>query len=136
VLMQALCEEFNVVAEDGSPAEVAKRIISLREVVLGRGNVTCVKGMYEAWAAKGTNLKDGGGGVNGVEVCHAVDAEDDDEDDNQDDEDEDEDEDDDDDAEMGDAPPSFPHGGGSRRVEPEVDEDGFTKVVGKNRRRG
>jgi pre-rRNA-processing protein TSR2 len=82
-----------------------------------------VQEMWEAWQRKSQHR-----GNNVAAAFRRVEVEDDaQETDDEEDEDEDEE-----DVDMGDAPALVR--APRERVEPEVDEDGFTKVVGKKRR--
>ncbi|RDW78533.1 pre-rRNA-processing TSR2 family protein [Aspergillus mulundensis] len=116
VLIQVMNDEFDVVVDDESAGEVADRIMEIRKMV-EKGEFDEVKKMWEEWETKAAKKGDVVAGFRRGEDQEG-------ETDESDDEDEDE--------EMGEAPAlvSAPR----ERVEPEVDEDGFTKVVGKKRR--
>jgi pre-rRNA-processing protein TSR2 len=88
-----------------------------------RGEFGFVQELWEAWQRKAQQK-----GNNVAAAFKRVEAEDD-EDSDDDEEDEDEE---DEDVDMGEAPALVR--APRERVEPEVDEDGFTKVVGKKRR--
>ena len=113
VLIQVMSDEFDVVVDDESAAEAAGEIMRIREAV-ARGDTGVVDALLEKWQrTKGKKMVfKGGEGENG--------------DDDDDDESEDEG-----DVEMGEAPQLVNR---RERVEAEVDEDGFTKVVGKKKR--
>ncbi|RJE17733.1 Pre-rRNA processing protein [Aspergillus sclerotialis] len=106
VLVQVMNDEFDVVVDDDSAADAAAEIMRIREAV-ARGDTSVVDGM---------RVKVGMGG---------------DDDDDDDDDDGSENGNDGEDVEMGEAPQLVSR---RERVEPEVDEDGFTKVVGKKKR--
>ncbi|KAL4817273.1 Pre-rRNA-processing protein TSR2-domain-containing protein [Aspergillus spinulosporus] len=117
VLIQVMNDEFDVVVDDESAGEVADRIMEIRKMV-ENGEFNGVRQMWEEWERKAAKKGDA---VAGFRRGEDQDGEtDDDEGDGEEDE------------EMGEAPAlvSAPR----ERVEPEVDEDGFTKVVGKKRR--
>jgi pre-rRNA-processing protein TSR2 len=122
VLIQVMNDEFDVVVDDESAAPVAAQIMAIREQV-ARGEFGLVQEMWEAWQRKSQQR-----GNNVAAAFRRVEVEDDaQETDDEEDEDEDEE-----DVDMGDAPALVR--APRERVEPEVDEDGFTKVVGKKRR--
>ncbi|KAL3436260.1 Pre-rRNA-processing protein TSR2-domain-containing protein [Aspergillus tetrazonus] len=117
VLIQVMNDEFDVVVDDESAGEVADRIMEIRKMV-ENGEFDGIRQMWEEWERKAAKKGDA---VAGFRRGKDQDGEtDDDEEDGEEDE------------EMGEAPAlvSAPR----ERVEPEVDEDGFTKVVGKKRR--
>lgn len=121
VLIQVMNDEFDVVVDDDSAAPVAAQIMAIREQT-ARGEFGLVQELWEAWQRKSQQKNNVAAAFKRVEV----------EDDEQDtDAEEDEDE-DDEDVDMGEAPALVR--APRERVEPEVDEDGFTKVVGKKRR--
>jgi pre-rRNA-processing protein TSR2 len=112
-MLQVMLDEFEVNVDDGSSFEVAEQIIRVRTDCL-KGKFDEVERLRERWeASKGKK-----------EVFKK--AEDEDADTDWDDEDDSEE--DDEDVEMGDAPPAR-----KEKEEPEVDEDGFTKVTKKKR---
>jgi pre-rRNA-processing protein TSR2 len=122
VLLQIMEDEFCTVVEDGSERDVANAIVRVREECL-RGEFGGVARLEEQWRV-----------MRGVSV-RGVRAEDEleEESESDDDEDEEEDEGDDDgDVNMGEEP--VPQLVERKRAEPEVDEDGFTKVVGRRKR--
>ncbi|RHZ63350.1 hypothetical protein CDV55_103394 [Aspergillus turcosus] len=121
VLIQVMNDEFDVVVDDESAAPVAAQIMAIREQT-ARGEFGLVQELWEAWQRKSQQKDNVAAAFKRVEVG-------DDEQDTDDEEDEDED---DEDVDMGEAPALVR--APRERVEPEVDEDGFTKVVGKKRR--
>ncbi|RHZ58519.1 pre-rRNA-processing TSR2 family protein [Aspergillus thermomutatus] len=121
VLIQVMNDEFDVVVDDESAAPVAAQIMAIREQT-ARGEFGLVQEMWEAWQKKSQQK-----GNNVAAAFKQVEAEDDEDTDDEEDEDED-----DEDVDMGEAPALVR--APRERVEPEVDEDGFTKVVGKKRR--
>ncbi|GIJ99092.1 hypothetical protein Aspvir_001216 [Aspergillus viridinutans] len=121
VLIQVMNDEFDVVVDDESAAPVAAQIMAIREQT-ARGEFGFVQELWEAWQKKGQQK-----GNNVAAAFKRVEAEDDEDTDDEEDEDED-----DEDVDMGEAPALVR--APRERIEPEVDEDGFTKVVGKKRR--
>ncbi|KAL2130305.1 hypothetical protein VTI74DRAFT_6655 [Chaetomium olivicolor] len=124
VLLQVMLDEFEVNVDDDSAYEVAEQVVRLRGECL-RGKFEEVEALRRRWESK-----------KGNKVVFKQ-AEDQDEDTDWDtDEEEVEEEDDDDgedgDVEMGDAP-ALVQAPRREREEPEVDEDGFTKVTRKKR---
>ncbi|KAF2680781.1 hypothetical protein K458DRAFT_421113 [Lentithecium fluviatile CBS 122367] len=120
MLLQVLEDEFGVRLEDESEVAVAKDIMTIRKEV-GEGNFATVERLQTKWEArKGKEVATGA-----VQVRES----------NQEGEwdsvDEESDEDEDGDVDMGDAPALVP---AKPKPAPEVDEDGFTKVVGKRRK--
>lgn len=126
VLLQVMLDEFEVVVDDGSAGDVAEEIMRVRRELLvkgdGAGGLEALEGKW--LARKGKKIE---GNYTRVER-----AEEDDDTDWDDDEDEDGESDGDED--MGEAPPLPVEPARKERVEPEVDEDGFTKVVRKAKR--
>ncbi|KAJ9364259.1 putative pre-rRNA processing protein [Paecilomyces variotii] len=123
VLIQVMNDEFDVVVDDGSAGDVAVQIMEMRAQTQ-RGEFGEIRAMYEAWKEKMDKK-----GANAAGLFRKVDARDEDQ---ETDEDEDEDDEEEGDVEMDEAPAltRAPR----ERVEPEVDEEGFTKVVGKKKR--
>lgn len=117
VLVQVMNDEFDVVVEDESAAPVAARIMEMKGAV-ERGETEGIKEMWAEWERKAASKADVVAGFKRGE---------DEEGETDDDEEEDGD-----DVDMGDAPQLVR--APRERVEPEVDEDGFTKVVGKGKR--
>lgn len=119
VLLQVMQDEFDVNVEDESEVPVAVGIMKLRREVLEEGRVEAVEEVRKRWE-EGRGRR-----VEGVKVTERTVGEDGEVvEGSSDEESEDEDE------EMGEAPALVQR----EKVEPEVDEDGFTKVVGKKRR--
>lgn len=112
VLVQVMNDEFEVAVDDGSAGDIADRICVVREEVL-KGEFGTVKALWEEWKEKGDK-----------KVVFSKVEEEDQETDGEDEEDED--------VDMEDAPPAPQPP--RERIEPEVDEDGFTKVVGRKRK--
>ena len=128
VLVQVMLDEFEVVVDDGSAGEVAGEV--LRGVgTLRKGEVRELQTLYERWQQKQSR---------GAEKINAVRGEDKDGDDTDWDDDDDSGEEwngfgDASDVDMSDAP-ALVEGKLKQKVEPEIDEDGFTKVMGKKKR--
>jgi pre-rRNA-processing protein TSR2 len=122
LLLQALEDEFKVVLEDGSERQVAAVVVRLRRETAA-GEFRGVEELWRGWRERGGEQR-----VSGVRGG----AEEEDEDDEQDDDDDDDDGDDDvdEDVEMDDAPALV---SAPRRPEPDVDDDGFTKVARRKR---
>lgn len=118
VLIQVMSDEFDVVVDDESAMNVAAEIIDIRAKIAA-GDTAVVQDMWEKWAAKGAKKAD-------TAAFRRVEQDDGEESDS-------ESESDGGDVEMGDAPAEGTRGQ-RERVEPEVDDDGFTKVVGKKKR--
>ncbi|KAI9376580.1 Pre-rRNA-processing protein TSR2-domain-containing protein [Aspergillus egyptiacus] len=121
VLIQVMNDEFDVAVDDESAAVVADQIMEIRNLT-ARGEFGAVREMWEAWERKAANR---GNLVAGFRRGEDQEGETD--------EDEGSDEGDEGDVDMGEAPDLVARAP-RERVEPEVDEDGFTKVVGKKRR--
>jgi pre-rRNA-processing protein TSR2 len=118
VLIQVMNDEFDVVVDDESAGNVADQIMELKTHT-DRGDFAPVQQMWEAWQTK-SQSKSAAGQFQKVEA-----------------QDEDQETDDDDESEEGgdvdmDDAPSLVRAP-RERVEPEIDDDGFTKVVGKRR---
>jgi pre-rRNA-processing protein TSR2 len=123
VLLQVMLDEFEVVVDDDSAFDVATKIWQGRTKVLN-GDFQEVQAMYENWR------RNGGGKVRAVQQP-------DDEGQETDGSDEEEDEwngiqDADGDEEMGEAP-ALVEKPRRERIEPQVDEEGFTMVQKKKR---
>lgn len=121
-LLQVMNDEFDVNVDDGSGADIAAQIIDMRKLT-HQGNFARVDEMYERW----TERQGKHGSTLNFKQMIANDEEgetDWDSDDLEDSADEDQD--------MVEAPAlvKMP----KEKVEPKVDEDGFTEVVGKKRR--
>ncbi|KAE8354682.1 Pre-rRNA-processing protein TSR2-domain-containing protein [Aspergillus coremiiformis] len=121
VLIQVMNDEFDVVVDDESAGPVAAEIMEVKALT-ERGEFGPIQQMWEEWRMKGQGK--GGDVVAGFRRV---------EDEDQDDEEEEEEEEEEgEDFDMGEAPALVSVS--REKVEPEVDEDGFTKVVGKKRR--
>jgi pre-rRNA-processing protein TSR2 len=112
-------DEFEVNVEDGSELAVAERIMILRKEA-GEGNFAAVDELQRKW------LESRGREEPVAGIIQAGKQDDDDKDEEEYD-DELEYDDEDEDEEMGDAPELV--SSSRERPPPEVDEDGFTKVV-------
>jgi len=121
-LLQVMNDEFDVNVEDGSGEEVAAKIVGLRKLTL-QGNFAMVDEMHRQWQER--QMKGGSTRMNFQVV-----ERDGDEDDT--DWDSDDMDDDDDEVEMDEAPALVR--APKEKVQPKVDDDGFTEVVGKKRR--
>lgn len=119
MLLQVLEDEFGVRLEDETEVQVARDIMLIRKE-LSEGNTTIVDRLQKKWEErKGKEVSTGSVSVresNQEADWDSVDEESDEEDE---------------DVEMGEAPTLVPS---KPKAEPEVDEDGFTKVVGKKKR--
>ena len=124
-LLQVMNDEFDVNVEDGSGEEVAAKMVGLRKLTL-RGDFAMVDEMYARWAER---QKKGGDAVRFQHVARGEDDDDTDWDSGDMDTDEDEEG---DDTMMGEAPAlaKAPR----EKVQPKVDDEGFTEVVGKKRK--
>lgn len=123
VLGQVMNDEFDVVVDDESAVPVAENIMEVRAQV-ARGEFGPIQEMWEAWQKKSQQKAN-----NAAAAFKKVDAKDEDQ---ETDAEEDDDEDGaNGDVDMGDAPALVR--APKEKAEPEVDEDGFTKVVGKKR---
>ncbi|KAL4955960.1 Pre-rRNA-processing protein TSR2-domain-containing protein [Aspergillus filifer] len=118
VLIQVMNDEFDVVVDDESAGEVAVKIMEVRNMV-ERGEYEGVMAMWEEWERKKGNKN---------AVTTGFKRGEDEENETSGEEDSDGDE----DMEMGEAPALVR--APRERIEPEIDEDGFTKVVGKKKR--
>lgn len=123
-LLQVMNDEFDVNVEDNSGEQVAAKIVGLRKMTL-QGDFRIVDEMYARWVERQKK------GVEMVKMQHVARDEDDDDTDS-DSDDEESDEDEDGDVAMDEAPPlvEIP----KEKVQPKIDEEGFTEVVGKKRR--
>ncbi len=123
VLLQVMCDEFDVAVEDGSEEEVARRICGFRRSC-ERGEFGAVDELYVRWVereGRGERVEM----VDGGEIV--VDGEESEEEGSETEEDGKGGE----DVEMEDAPTLVPE---RKKVVPEVDEEGFTKVSSKEKR--
>ncbi|KAF2453697.1 Pre-rRNA-processing protein TSR2-domain-containing protein [Lineolata rhizophorae] len=116
VLLQVMADEFEVQLEDGSEVEIVARIMRARKET--------AEGRFEAVREMQTRWREGKGTAKVESVRMEGDAE------GEGESDEDE-EDEDGDVDMEDAPRLVPAKG---KQVPEVDDEGFTKVVSKKKR--
>lgn len=112
VLVQVMTDEFEVAVDDESAADAADLIMELKAQT-DKGQFDTVQQMWEVYQQKSQNSS-AAGQFQKVETR-----------------DEDQETDDEVDEEVGDAPQLVR--APRERVEPEIDDDGFTKVVGKRR---
>lgn len=115
VLIQVMNDEFDAVVDDESAAKVGVEIMDMKAQT-ERGEFAEIQAQWNAWQKK-TEQK-------AATQFKQVESKDED----QETDDEADEDDDAGDVEMGDAPAP------REKVEPEIDEDGFTKVIGKKRR--
>ncbi|KAM5439769.1 rRNA accumulation-related protein [Microsporum ferrugineum] len=125
VLIQVMTDEFDVVVDDGSVSIIADQICELKAEI-EKGKFDRVEAMWEQFKADEQN----GGNKLPTNIINRVGVNGDD--DSSDDNDDYDDDEDDEDIDMADAP--APRSAPKQREEPEVDEDGFTKVVSKKKR--
>ena len=125
VLLQVMLDEFEVVVDDDSPMEVAMKIWKGREKVL-KGEFEEVDALWNSWMEKQTK-----GGPEKLNIQRGEDKEGADTDWDDDDEEE---WDGFEDEEMVEAPMLVENKPRREKMEPEIDEEGFTKIVGKKRR--
>ncbi|CAD0018733.1 unnamed protein product [Aureobasidium pullulans] len=118
VLLQVMQDEFDLNVEDESEIPVAEEIMKLRKET--------AEGDFSGFETVKRRFEERGGRV--PQNLQVVEHKHDD-----DESSEEESDDEDDDVEMGDAAPVLVPAPRERQ-EPEVDDDGFTKVVGKKRR--
>lgn len=131
VLLQVMLDEFEVVVDDGSAEETAKKIWKGLDK-LSNGDTSELQEQYRKWQEKQAKGDDKLVGITRGE----------DDDGNETDWDEDNDEEEQwngfpnesTDINMSDAPPSAEGPRLKSKIEPEIDDEGFTKVVGKKRR--
>ena len=124
-LLQVMNDEFDVNVEDGSGEEIAAKMVGLRKMTL-QGDFAMVDEMYAKWAER--QRKEG----DTVRFQHVVRGEQDDDTDwDSGDADTDEDE-EMDDTPIGEAPPLARVS--KEKVQPRIDDEGFTEVLSKNRR--
>jgi pre-rRNA-processing protein TSR2 len=119
MLLQVLEDEFGVRLEDETEVNVAREIMLIRKEI-GEGTTDTVDKLQKKWeATKGKEVDTGSVSVresNQDAEWDSVDEESDE---------------DNEDVEMGNAPALVP---ARPKAEPEVDDEGFTKVVGKKKR--
>jgi pre-rRNA-processing protein TSR2 len=118
MLLQVLEDEFGVRLEDETEVIVGREIMAIRKEI-GEGRTDTVDRLQKKWEARKGKEVDTG----------TVDVRESNQEGEWDSVDEESEE--DDDVEMGDAPALVP---AKPKPEPEVDEDGFTKVVGKKKK--
>jgi pre-rRNA-processing protein TSR2 len=124
VLLQVMADEFEVVVDDDSAEEVARKIWNGCKK-LAEGDTSELTELREKWEERQRK-----GGEQRIQVVRGEDEEGEETD--WDDEDDDEDDDDD---KMEDAPPLIDIDWQPKpKAEPEVDEEGFTKVVSKKKK--
>jgi pre-rRNA-processing protein TSR2 len=121
-LLQVMADEFEVNVEDDTAYQVAQVIMSIRATTQ-EGDFSMVDRMHSEWVAK-----------NGIPTATFTKVERNDEDDTDGDSVDLEEDSEDEDVEMNDAPLQEDPLKGRQNPEPEVDDDGFTKVVGKKKR--
>ncbi|KAK5084003.1 rRNA accumulation-related protein [Exophiala xenobiotica] len=124
ILEQAMSDEFEVVVDDGSLEEIARKIYSGRAKVL-QGDATEVTRLMSIWEER-RKKKTIFQAVPGPEVDQETDDDEDEEEWNgfQDTRD----------VDMDEAPALIDSAQIKKKPEPEVDEEGFTKVVGKKKK--
>lgn len=122
-LLQVMNDEFDVNVEDGSGEEIAAKIVGLRKLTL-QGDFEMVDDMYRQWQERQAR---GGGGHVSFQSVHRGE----DEDDTDWDSDEVEEE-DDGDMVMDEAPALVK--APKEKIQPKVDDDGFTEVISKKKR--
>jgi len=120
VLLQVLEDEFGVRVEDETEVAVAREIMTIRKEI-GEGNTAMVDALQKKWEdRKGKEVATGSVNVKETNQDFEGDSVD-------------EETDEDEDVDMDDAPALVP-AKPKAKPEPEVDEDGFTTVVGKTKR--
>ncbi|KAI4950317.1 hypothetical protein J4E91_004974 [Alternaria rosae] len=120
VLLQVLEDEFGVRVEDETEVAVAREIMAIRKEI-GEGNTAMVDALQKKWEErKGKEIATGSVNVKETNQDFEGDSVD-------------EETDEDEDVDMDDAPALVPANPKSK-PEPEIDEDGFTTVVGKKKR--
>lgn len=113
-----MLDDFGVNVEDDSEEEIAKKILQIRQET-AEGNYATVDAMQQQWEnRKGKDVATGKIVVNEVDQDAEFESADEEE------------ASDSDDVEMSDAPVQKP---AKEKRFPEVDEEGFTKVVGKKK---
>jgi pre-rRNA-processing protein TSR2 len=130
VLLQVMIDEFEVVVDDDS-AEDTARAIWTGIAKLKSGDASELGALYTKWQEK---QKKGGKEVVGIVRGEDKDAEDTDWDDDSEEEEEWNGFADRPDTDMDDAPPLVDASKSKQKMEPEIDEDGFTKVLSKKKR--
>lgn len=133
VLLQVMLDEFEVVVDDDSGVDVATRIWNGREKIL-KGEFEDLNAMYGRWQEKQRKYGTDGQRVAIQQVEEDEDGQDTDWDDDDDDESGRVEDDSGHDEQMQDAPPLAETNPAKEKYVPEVDEEGFTKVVGRKKR--
>lgn len=118
VLIQVLNDEFDVVIDDESAGNVALEIMELKAQTV-RGEFATIQAMWETWHRKSQQKS--------ASMFQQVEAREEDQETDEEGSDEETG-----DVDMGDAPDLVR--APREKVEPEIDDDGFTKVVGKKKR--
>ena len=121
-MLQVMNDEFDINVEDGSGEEIAAKIVGLRKLT-SRGDFVMVDEMYQKWQERQAK----GGGR--VQIQHVQRAE------NEDDTDWDSvdmEDDSGEDVEMEQAPAIAK--ASKEKIQPKIDDDGFTEVVGRRKR--
>lgn len=113
VLIQVMNDEFEVMVDDESAGNVAAEIMEFKAQT-ARGEFEAIQQLWETWQRKGQEK------ASAASMFKKVDVRDEDQETDEEDEDEEED------VEMGEAPTLVR--APREKVEPEVDEDGFTMV--------
>ncbi|KAI4906161.1 hypothetical protein J4E90_010834 [Alternaria incomplexa] len=121
VLLQVLEDEFGVRVEDETEVAVAREIMAIRKEI-GEGNTAMVDALQKKWEdRKGKEVATGSVNVKETNQDFEGDSVD-------------EETDEDEDVDMDDAPALVPAKPKAAKPEPEIDEEGFTTVVGKKKR--
>ncbi|KAK5128569.1 hypothetical protein LTR85_003240 [Meristemomyces frigidus] len=121
-LLQIMQDEFDCNVEDDSEVEVARTIMRLKNALVEDVDLAPLRELEQRWRNRG-QMK-----VNVQVIDNQAEGVYDDEFEGFDDDEEDEE-----DVDMDAAPDLVPAQPKKEKAEPEVDEDGFTKVVGKKR---
>lgn len=135
VLLQVMVDEFEVVVDDGSAEETARDIWT-GVTKLFSGDVSELNAMYAKWQER-QNKTGGKEVVSGIVRGEDKEADDTDWDESEEDEEEWNgfaDQPTNGDIDMDEAPPLVDASKPKPKAEPEVDEEGFTKVVSKKKR--
>ena len=119
VLIQVMNDEFDVVIDDESAGNVAVQIIDMRAQAV-RGEFAEIQQMWDTWQRKSQ--------AKSASMFKQVESREED----QETDDAESDDPDAGDVDMGEAPALVR--APREKVEPEIDDDGFTKVVGKKKR--
>jgi pre-rRNA-processing protein TSR2 len=119
MILQVLEDEFGVRLEDETEVTLGREIMAIRKEIL-EGKTDTIDRLQKKWEARKGKEVDTGS-VSVKESNQEAEWDSVDEESGEDDED----------VDMGDAPALAPT---KPKAEPEVDEDGFTKVVGKKKK--